>query len=111
MSNGTTVTGPAGLKKVILERKDEFVEVMAAKLLTYALGRGLEYYDQPAVRGGAVLPAGQQCDHSRRQGLSIGARRHQLVCDLLQSGDQAFLCDGGGGLQHLPEDLQGEPGL
>jgi cytochrome c553 len=50
MSNGTTVTGPAGLKKVILERKDEFVEVMAGKLLTYALGRGLEYYDQPAVR-------------------------------------------------------------
>jgi hypothetical protein len=50
MSNGTTVTGPAGLKKVILERKDEFVETMAGKLLTYALGRGLEYYDQPAVR-------------------------------------------------------------
>ncbi len=50
MSNGTIVTGPAGLKKVILERKDEFVEVMAGKLLTYALGRGLEYYDQPAVR-------------------------------------------------------------
>jgi len=50
MSNGVTVTGPVGLKKVILERKDEFVEVMAGKLLTYALGRGLEYYDQPAVR-------------------------------------------------------------
>jgi hypothetical protein len=50
MSNGVTVTGPAGLKKVVLERKDEFVEVMAGKLLTYALGRGLEYYDQPAVR-------------------------------------------------------------
>jgi hypothetical protein len=50
MSNGATVTGPAGLKKVVLERKDEFVEVMAGKLLTYALGRGLEYYDQPALR-------------------------------------------------------------
>jgi len=50
MSNGTKVTGPAGLKKVILDRKDEFVEVMAGKLLTYALGRGLEYYDQPALR-------------------------------------------------------------
>ena len=50
MSNGTTVTGPAGLKKVVLERRDEFVEVMTGKLLTYALGRGLEYYDQPALR-------------------------------------------------------------
>ena len=35
---------------MILDRKDEFVEVMAGKLLTYALGRGLEYYDQPALR-------------------------------------------------------------
>ncbi|MGH9648412.1 MAG: DUF1592 domain-containing protein [Bryobacteraceae bacterium] len=50
MSNGTIVVGPAGLKRVILERKDEFIEVMAGKLLTYALGRGLEYYDQPALR-------------------------------------------------------------
>jgi Protein of unknown function (DUF1592)/Protein of unknown function (DUF1588)/Protein of unknown function (DUF1587)/Protein of unknown function (DUF1585)/Protein of unknown function (DUF1595) len=50
LSNGTIVAGPAGLKKVILEHKDEFVEVMAGKLLTYALGRGLEYYDQPALR-------------------------------------------------------------
>ena len=50
MTNGTTVTGPAGLKKVVLDRKDEFIECMAGKLLTYALGRGLEYYDQPAVR-------------------------------------------------------------
>jgi hypothetical protein len=50
MTNGTTVTGPAGLKSVILARKDEFIECMAGKLLTYALGRGLEYYNQPAVR-------------------------------------------------------------
>jgi hypothetical protein len=50
MTNGTTVTGPGGLKRVILDRKDEFVEVMAGKLLTYALGRGLEYYDQPTLR-------------------------------------------------------------
>jgi hypothetical protein len=50
MPNGTTVRGPADLKKVMLERRDQFVECLADKLLTYALGRGVEYYDLPAVR-------------------------------------------------------------
>ena len=50
MPNGTVIDGPDGLKKVLLARKDEFVESLADKLLTYALGRGPEYYDQPAVR-------------------------------------------------------------
>ena len=50
LPNGTTVNGPGDLKKVLLERKDQFVECLAEKLLTYALGRGLEYYDFPAVR-------------------------------------------------------------
>ncbi len=50
MPNGTIIDGPVGLKKVLLARKDEFVENLAAKLLTYGLGRGIEYYDQPAVR-------------------------------------------------------------
>ncbi len=50
MPNGTVIDGPEGLKKILLSRKDEFVENLAGKLLTYGLGRGLEYYDQPAVR-------------------------------------------------------------
>jgi hypothetical protein len=35
---------------VLLKHRDEFVAAMTSKMLTYALGRGLEYYDQPAVR-------------------------------------------------------------
>ena len=50
LPDGTAVDGLAGLKKVVLGRRDEFVECLAAKMLTYALGRGLESYDQPAVR-------------------------------------------------------------
>ena len=50
MPNGTEIDGPEGLKKVLLSRKDEFVESFSNLLLTYALGRGTEYYDQPAVR-------------------------------------------------------------
>jgi hypothetical protein len=50
LPDGTLVDGPRGLKNVLLERKDEFVETFAEKLLTYALGRGLDDYDRPVVR-------------------------------------------------------------
>ena len=50
LPDGTLVDGPAGLRRVLRHRRDEFVETLAAKLLTYAIGRGLESYDQPAVR-------------------------------------------------------------
>ena len=50
LPDGTKFAGPVGLRKVLLSRRDEFVGALTAKLLTYALGRGLEYYDEPAVR-------------------------------------------------------------
>ncbi len=50
LPGGVKFTGPAELKKILLTRHDEFVATLSAKLLTYALGRGIEYYDQPAVR-------------------------------------------------------------
>jgi len=50
LPNGVAFRGPRELKKVLLGRGDEFVECLTEKLLTYALGRGLEYYDRPVVR-------------------------------------------------------------
>jgi hypothetical protein len=50
LPGGIQVNGPGDLKKILLERRDEFVECLAEKLLTYALGRGLEHYDRPVVR-------------------------------------------------------------
>ncbi|HEV8260176.1 MAG TPA: DUF1592 domain-containing protein [Burkholderiales bacterium] len=50
LPGGITVRGAGDLKKVLLDRRDEFVECFAEKLLTYALGRGLEHYDFPAIR-------------------------------------------------------------
>jgi hypothetical protein len=50
LPDGTRFEGPGGLRDLLLGRRDQFVETVAEKLLTYALGRGLEYYDQPAVR-------------------------------------------------------------
>jgi len=51
LPDGTEFSGPAGLKKALTTvRREEFASTVASKLLTYGLGRGLEYYDQPAVR-------------------------------------------------------------
>ena len=50
LPDGRLVDGPGGLRRVLLDRRDEFVETLAASLLTYAIGRGLESYDRPAVR-------------------------------------------------------------
>ncbi len=51
LTDGTKFEGPKGLQGVLMSRKDEFVDAFTAKLLTYALGRGLEPYDMPVVRG------------------------------------------------------------
>jgi hypothetical protein len=47
---GVTVDGVAGLRQALTSRPDIFVGVMTEKMMTYALGRGIEYYDMPAVR-------------------------------------------------------------
>lgn len=51
LPDGVEFNGPAGLRKILLTvHREEFVSTVAEKLLTYALGRGLEYYDKAAVR-------------------------------------------------------------
>jgi hypothetical protein len=48
--DGTKVDGVASLRDSLVRRSDQFVRVVAEKLLTYALGRGVEYQDMPMVR-------------------------------------------------------------
>ena len=50
MLSGVEVQGLAGVRAVLVERGERFVHTVTEKLLQYALGRPLEYYDQPAVR-------------------------------------------------------------
>ncbi|HKY19917.1 MAG TPA: DUF1592 domain-containing protein [Vicinamibacterales bacterium] len=50
LPDGSTFEGALGLRKAVLNRQDLFVTTLTVKLMTYALGRGLEYYDTPAVR-------------------------------------------------------------
>jgi mono/diheme cytochrome c family protein len=50
MVNGATLEGLTGLRKVLLERPDSFPTTLTEKLMAYALGRRIEYYDRPSVR-------------------------------------------------------------
>jgi hypothetical protein len=50
LADGTTFTGPIGLKDLLLnERRGEFVRCFSEHLLTYALGRKVEHFDAPAI--------------------------------------------------------------
>ena len=49
--DGTPLNGAADLRKALLARSPQFVETVAEKLLAYGLGRKVEYYDMPTVRG------------------------------------------------------------
>jgi hypothetical protein len=50
LPDGTRFDGPAGLREVLLSRRELFVETFTERLLTYALGRGVEEYDRPVIR-------------------------------------------------------------
>ena len=52
LPDGTEFYGPDGLRKTMTTaRREEFASTVVQKLLTYGMGRGVEYYDQPTVRG------------------------------------------------------------
>jgi hypothetical protein len=50
LPDGTKFLGPAGLREVLVNKRDLYVETFTERLLTYALGRGLEEYDNAALR-------------------------------------------------------------
>jgi mono/diheme cytochrome c family protein len=51
LPDGTEFQGPAGLSQLLLTKyRDDFVRTATEKLLTYALGRGVEFYDSPTIR-------------------------------------------------------------
>jgi hypothetical protein len=48
--DGTNVNGPNDLRQALLKHPEQFAQTVTEKLMTYALGRTLEYYDMPAIR-------------------------------------------------------------
>ena len=48
--DGQPVNGPIGLRQALLRYSPQFVRMVTEKLMTYGLGRGVEYYDMPVIR-------------------------------------------------------------
>jgi hypothetical protein len=73
LSGARPVDGPVELRNALLERDDQFVQALTEKLMMYAIGRELEYYDMPQVR--AIVRS------AKRQDYRFGA----LVAGIVQS--------------------------
>ena len=69
LTNGKTFTGPAELENVLAQQPDAFAGAITGKMLTYALGRGLEHYDRPAVK---QITANLARDNYRFSSLVLG---------------------------------------
>ena len=50
LPSGRELTGPGSVRDMLLSNREDFVATVTEKLMTYALGRGVEYYDYPSIR-------------------------------------------------------------
>jgi hypothetical protein len=69
MVDGTPIDGPVTLRAALMARSDVFIRNFTQKLLTYALGRGVEYYDMPAVR---AIDRGAARENNRFSAIVLG---------------------------------------
>jgi hypothetical protein len=83
--DGTAIDGPAGLRRAILGRPEQFARTATEMLLTYALGRGLEYTDMPVVRSIVKESAGQ---HYRFSSLVSGIVKSAPFQMRMKQGDR-----------------------
>ena len=72
MPDGTAFDGPAELRGLLVRNAEQLATVVTEKLLTYALGRGIEYYDAPAVR---QIVRGSAADEYGLASLVVGVVR------------------------------------
>ena len=73
LPDGTKLDGPVSLRNAMVRYSPQFARVVAEKLLTYGLGRGVEAHDMPVVR--AIV----------RQSESTNYRFSSLVTSIVQS--------------------------
>ena len=70
--DGTPVNGPTDLRNALLRRPEQFAQTLTEKLMTYALGRSVEYYDMPTVR---KIVKDAKADHYRFSSIVMGIVR------------------------------------
>jgi len=69
LPDGTAIKGPGDLRRALATRPDRFVQAFTENLLTYALGRSLDYSDMPAVRS---IVRGAEKDDYRFDSIVLG---------------------------------------
>jgi hypothetical protein len=69
LGDGTKIDGVVALRQALVSHPDVFVGTLTEKLLTYALGRGLDYADMPAVR---TIVASASRDQYRFSAIVLG---------------------------------------
>ena len=72
LPDGSRFQGVVGLRTLLLNHRDDFVRTFTERLLAYAVGRGIEYYDLPAVR---AITKGAAADDHRWSAIIIGIVR------------------------------------
>jgi mono/diheme cytochrome c family protein len=92
LPDGSSFTGPAELRALILSRKDDFVRCLTEKLLTYALGRGVEYYDASTVKA------------IRRSVADGGYKMSTLILEIARSYPFQFRRDRPGSGEEVKDD-------
>jgi hypothetical protein len=86
LADGTKIDGPKSLRDVLMRNSEQFVRVVAAKLLTYGLGRGVEDQDMPLVR--AIVRAAAAGDY-RFSTLVLGVVKSEPFQNNVKGGDVA----------------------
>ena len=91
LSGGRPVDGPVALRQALLERDDQFVQALAEKLMMYAIGRELEYYDMPQVRAVVRAAKGEDYRFSALVAGIVQSDAFRMQANLLENASQASL--------------------
>jgi hypothetical protein len=87
LADGTKIDGPKSLRDVLMRNSEQFVRVVTEKLLTYALGRGLDDEDMPLVR---AITRGAAVGDYRFSSLVLGVVKSEPFQHNVKGGDAAL---------------------
>ena len=92
LPDGTRVRGVDDLKRALVAKPERFATTIAERLLTYALGRGIEHYDAPSVR--KIVSESAKDEYRIRSLIVNVARSYPFVT---RRSEQAFAVKADGG--------------
>jgi hypothetical protein len=84
--DGTKINGAAQLREALGGYSEQFLRTVTEKILTYAIGRGVEYYDMPAVR---TIVRDASKDNNRFSALILGVVKSQPFQMRVKKPDEA----------------------